>query len=183
MEDNEVEDMVAAAMDSNSPTDTPFFKANLTLSKFFNVSVPIEDKFNFKFTFDKNNLTEQVNQLDLLPPIHPSTNFALFLCSLVFAMFWVCFLNFNFNFPPLYNSSVSFLCLLPLSSSSISFLLPSLTTTVSFLPLPQITYITFFNSRVVGALATRVANNFLHLFVSGSYVKVMQVAILVCLSI
>ena len=31
----------------------------------------------------------QVNQLDLLPPIHPSTNFALFLCSLVFAMFWV----------------------------------------------------------------------------------------------
>ena len=31
----------------------------------------------------------QVNQLDLLPPIPANTNFALFLCSLVFAMFWV----------------------------------------------------------------------------------------------
>ena len=36
----------------------------------------------------------------------------------------------------------------------------------------QITYITFFNSRVVGALATNLANRFLHLFVKGGYVKV-----------
>ena len=33
-------------------------------------------------------------QLDLIPPIHPSTNFALFLCSLVFAMFWVIYITF-----------------------------------------------------------------------------------------
>ena len=82
-----------------------------------------------------------MNQLDLLPPIHPSTNFALFLCSLVFAMFWV--------------SSIF---------SKITFVYNRLS--------PQITYITFFNSRVVGALATNLANRFLHLFVKGGYVKV-----------
>ena len=109
-------------------TDLPFFKPNLTVRKFFNVSIPINEKINFDIFDNKPNLTDQFNKLDLIPPIHPSTNFALFLCSLVFAMFWV-------------------------------------------------TYITFFNSRVVGALATRVANNFLHLFVSGSYVKVIQVLI------
>ena len=84
----------------------------------------------------------QVNQLDLLPPIHPSTNFALFLCSLVFAMFWV---------KQHFNQKIPFLNML-LSA--------------------QITYITFFNSRVVGALATNLANRFLHLFVKGGYVKV-----------
>ena len=36
----------------------------------------------------------------------------------------------------------------------------------------QITYITFFNSRLVGSVATNLANRFLHLFVSGGYVKV-----------
>ena len=53
------EEEVVTAMDNVSPTDLPFFKANLTIKKFFNVSVPLEEKFNF--IFDKNNLTEQVS--------------------------------------------------------------------------------------------------------------------------
>ena len=62
MEEEEGEEyMTSMAMDSSSPTDLPFFKANLTLGKFFNVSVPIEDKFNFRWHLDKNNLTEQVS--------------------------------------------------------------------------------------------------------------------------
>ena len=61
MEEEEGEEYTSMAMDSSSPTDLPFIKANLTLSKFFNVSVPIEDKFNFRWHLDKNNLTEQVN--------------------------------------------------------------------------------------------------------------------------
>ena len=60
MEEEEGEEFTSMAMDSSSPTDLPFIKANLTLSKFFNVSVPIEDKFNFRWHLDKNNLTEQV---------------------------------------------------------------------------------------------------------------------------
>ena len=60
MEEEDGEDFTSMAMDSSSPTDLPFIKANLTLSKFFNVSVPIEDKFNFRWHLDKNNLTEQV---------------------------------------------------------------------------------------------------------------------------
>ena len=104
-------------------TDIPFFKANLTFKKFFNTSIPINEKINFDLFDSKRNLTEEINKLDFIPPIHPSTNFALFLCSLVFAMFWV-------------------------------------------------TYIAFFNSRVVGSLATHLANKFLHKFVTGGYVKV-----------
>ena len=60
MDEEDGEDFTSMAMDSSSPTDLPFIKANLTLSKFFNVSVPIEDKFNFRWHLDKNNLTEQV---------------------------------------------------------------------------------------------------------------------------
>ena len=52
-----------------------------------------------------------------------ATNFALFLCSLVFAMFWV-------------------------------------------------TYITFFNSQLVGSVTTHLANKFLPKIVSCSYVKI-----------
>ena len=61
MEEEDGEEYTSMAMDSSSPTDLPFIKANLTLSKFFNVSVPIEDKFNFRWHLDKNNLTEQVS--------------------------------------------------------------------------------------------------------------------------
>ena len=63
MADDGDDDLMADAMEGGLPTDTPFFKPNLTLSKFFNVSVPIEDKFNFKFNLGKNNLTEQVKFL------------------------------------------------------------------------------------------------------------------------
>jgi hypothetical protein len=128
MEDDDDEEgmMIHAAMDGPSTTGLPFVVANLTFRKFFNVSVPIEDKFNLAAFEDWDNLTDKFNkfnkEFNLIPPIAPSTNFALFLCSLVFAMFWI-------------------------------------------------TYITFFNSRVVGSIATNLANRFLHLFVTGSYVK------------
>ena len=67
------------------------------------------------------NDTEAEIEKFLEPFVHipPTTNFLLFLLSLVFAMFWI-------------------------------------------------TYITFWNSRLVGSLATSVANK----FVSGGYIKV-----------
>ena len=75
-------------------TEQSFFKPNMTLKKFFNVSIPIEEKVNLDLFENKPNLTEQINKLDLIPPIHPSTNFLLFLFSLLFAMIWVFYITF-----------------------------------------------------------------------------------------
>ena len=105
-------------------TEQSFFKPNLTLQKFFNVSIPIKEKINI-YIIENNNLTHEVNKLDIIPPIHPSTNFLLFLCSLMFAMFWV-------------------------------------------------TYITFYNSRLVGSIMTKIANRVLQSsqYYPGAYFKV-----------
>ena len=156
MEEEDGEDFTSMAMDSSSPTDLPFIKANLTLSKFFNVSVPIEDKFNFRWHLDKNNLTEQVisnrsvgAKLSQFSG-EPTGSFA--------------------PNPPLHQ-----LCPLPLQPRLCNVLGEATIffDKIPFLhPPPQITYITFFNSRLVGALATKLANRFLHLFVKGGYVKV-----------
>ena len=53
-------------------TEQSFFKPNLTLQKFFNVSIPIKEKINI-YIIENNNLTHEVNKLDIIPPIHPST--------------------------------------------------------------------------------------------------------------
>ena len=159
MEEEDGEDFTSMAMDSSSPTDLPFIKANLTLSKFFNVSVPIEDKFNFRWHLDKNNLTEQV-----------SSSIGLMGAKLS-----------EFSGEPTGSAaphpSLHQLCPLPLQprlcnvlGNSLNF--KSLSNSHCTPEPPQITYITFFNSRVVGALATNLANRFLHLFVKGGYVKV-----------
>ena len=158
MEEEDGEEYTSMAMDSSSPTDLPFIKANLTLSKFFNVSVPIEDKFNFRWHLDKNNLTEQVSlrqrrQMSNVCAGEPTR-------------------------PSATNPPVHQLCSLSLQPRLCNVLgikapldcKPFFTTPLS----AQITYITFFNSRVVGALATNLANRFLHLFVKGGYVKVSQ---------
>jgi hypothetical protein len=66
------------------------FRQNLTFSKFFNVSIPIGEKINIRNYDDVNqNILENLNRFDILPPLPPSTNFALFLSSLVLAMIWV----------------------------------------------------------------------------------------------
>ena len=112
------DDLAATENDEQS-----FFKPGLTAKKFFNVSIPIEEKIDFESIFPKRNITNEINKLDLIPPIPASTNFLLFLCSLLFAMFWV-------------------------------------------------TYITFFNSRLVGSFATKIANRFLSQSYPGAYFKV-----------
>ena len=89
-----LEDMTSTEGPLLTTTEPTFFKPNMTLKKFFNVSIPIEDKVNLDLFDNKPNLTEQINKLDLIPPIHPSTNFLLFLCSLLFAMFWVIYITF-----------------------------------------------------------------------------------------
>ena len=112
--------------DHSLTTDKSFFMENLTLKKFFNVSIPIEKKFNLEGIQEYNNKTiNEFNKMDLFPPIDPSTNFLLFLCSLMFAMFWV-------------------------------------------------TYITFYNSRLVGSIMTKIANSVLQSsqFYPGAYFKV-----------
>lgn len=112
--------------DLSLTTDKSFFMENLTLKKFFNVSIPIEEKFNLEGSvLDNQKITGSINEMDLFPPIDPSTNFLLFLCSLMFAMFWV-------------------------------------------------TYITFYNSRLVGSITTNIANRILQSshFYPGTYFKV-----------
>jgi hypothetical protein len=67
-----------------------FFRQNLTFSKFFNVSIPIGEKISIRNYEEVNqNILENLNRFDILPPLPPSTNFALFLSSLVLAMIWV----------------------------------------------------------------------------------------------
>jgi len=67
-----------------------FFRQNLTFSKFFNVSIPIGEKISIRNYDEVNqNILENLNRFDILPPLPPSTNFALFLSSLVLAMIWV----------------------------------------------------------------------------------------------
>ena len=159
MEEEEGEEFTSMAMDSSSPTDLPFIKANLTLSKFFNVSVPIEDKFNFRWHLDKNNLTEQVSF-----ELKSSTS----------ANCQTCFSGES-TWSSATNPSVHQLCPLSLQPRLCNVLGEATIffDKIPFLhPPPQITYITFFNSRLVGALATKLANRFLHLFVKGGYVKV-----------
>ena len=112
--------------DLSLTTDKSFFKENLTFNKFFNVSIPIEEKFNLEGSvLDNTKITGSINEMDLFPPIDPSTNFLLFLCSLMFAMFWV-------------------------------------------------TYITFYNSRLVGSITTNIANKILQSsnYYPGTYFKV-----------
>ena len=111
--------------DLSLTTDKSFFMENLTLKKFFNVSIPIDEKFNLPNVLDNTKITQNLNEMDLFPPIDPSTNFLLFLCSLMFAMFWV-------------------------------------------------TYITFYNSRLVGSITTNIANKILQSsnYYPGTYFKV-----------
>ena len=118
------DDFTSSELGLAQTTEQSFFKPNLTLQKFFNVSIPIKEKINIDI-LENNNLTNKVNELDIIPPIHPSTNFLLFLCSLMFAMFWV-------------------------------------------------TYITFYNSRLVGSIMTKIANSVLQSsqFYPGAYFKV-----------
>ena len=118
-------DTISDIIDQFTSTAAPepeetIFKTNMTLQKLFNLSIPIDKKFPHFFS---NNISSEINKLDIIPPIPPSTNFASFMCSLVFAMFWV-------------------------------------------------TYITFFNSRLVGSLITYLANKFLFKLVKRSYIKV-----------
>ena len=89
------EDMVGADSPLHTTPPSFGFKPNMTVRKFFNVSIPIEDKFDLgEFDLGRHNLTNKINELDIIPPIHPSTNFLLFLCSLLFAMFWVTYITF-----------------------------------------------------------------------------------------
>ena len=109
------------SQDQFQTTESSFLKPNMTIKKFFN-DLDL-DKLDFGVFDQKENLTDKINKLDIIPPIHPSTNFLLFLCSLLFAMFWV-------------------------------------------------TYITFLNSRLVGSIATNIANRFLPKSWPGTYCKV-----------
>ena len=102
-------------------TESSFLKPNMTIKKFFD-DFDL-DKLDLGVLVQNKNLTDQINELDIIPPIHPSTNFLLFLCSLLFAMFWV-------------------------------------------------TYITFLNSRLVGSIATNIANRFLTKSWPGTFCKV-----------
>ena len=117
-----ISDMETTSDMSLHTTEKPFFKPNMTFKKFFNVSIPIEEKINID-QFNNTEIVGKINTLDILPPIHPSTNFLLFLSSLIFAMFWV-------------------------------------------------TYITFFNSRLVGSIATKIANRYLSQSYPGAYCRV-----------
>ena len=109
--------------DQFQTTESSFLKPNMTIKKFFN-DLDL-DKLDFGVFDQKENLTDKINKLDIIPPIHPSTNFLLFLCSLLFAMFWV-------------------------------------------------TYITFYNSRLVGSITTNIANKILQSsnYYPGTYFKV-----------
>ena len=108
--------------DTSLTTESSILKPNMTFKKFFD-DFDV-DKLDFGvFDPKESNITQKINDLDIIPPIHPSTNFLLFLCSLLFAMFWV-------------------------------------------------TYITFLNSRLVGSIATNIANRFLPKAWPGTYCKV-----------
>ena len=73
-------------------TESSFLKPNMTIKKFFD-DFDL-DKLDLGVLVQNKNLTDQINELDIIPPIHPSTNFLLFLCSLLFAMFWVTYITF-----------------------------------------------------------------------------------------
>ena len=114
-----IDDMMSP--DQFQTTESSFLKPNMTIKKFFD-DFDL-DKLDLGVLVQNKNLTDQINELDIIPPIHPSTNFLLFLCSLLFAMFWV-------------------------------------------------TYITFLNSRLVGSIATNIANRFLTKSWPGTFCKV-----------
>ena len=44
-------------------TRETFFKPGITFKKFFNVSIPIEEKINLALFEDKHNLTDKFNQV------------------------------------------------------------------------------------------------------------------------
>ena len=81
--------MTAADDPSEERGGGGIFRQNLTFSKFFNVSIPIGEKINIRYDDVNQNILENLNRFDILPPLPPSTNFALFLSSLVLAMIWV----------------------------------------------------------------------------------------------